>query len=110
MEEKIKKGITKRTQKKIIRLSTMLLVLIIALFIIWFLAVTFYKNKNEDKVADCLKEVLEGLKKELQEECQLEGKEVGENGLCPLSPEKAGKLYEKYENKKTECLKENPAK
>ena len=103
MREKMK--INKKTLNKIIKSGILLVVLGVASYFIWL--VFMAPNKSEADSVNCLESVFNNLTKEWQEGCRAEGKVIGADGTCPVSPEKAGQLHEKYEKQKNECIKSN---
>jgi len=102
MKEKVQKIVKKITLERTVKLIILLVFIIIGVFIIWSSIIVPYRNRKD--TVGCLSKVYEDLKKEWQEGCRIEGKEIGSDGLCPLSPEKASTLYERYNTRKNECL------
>jgi len=97
-----KMKIKKKTLNTIIKSGILLLVLAAASYFIWLIFMS--PNRSEADSFSCLKSVHDSLMAEWQEGCKAEGKEIGAEGTCPLSPERAGQLKEKYEKQKEDCV------
>jgi len=102
MKEKAQKIVKKITLERAVKLIILLVFLIIAVYIFWSSIIVPYRNRKD--TVGCLSKVYDDLKKEWQEGCHIEGKEIGQDGICPLTPERAGALYERYNSRKNECL------
>ena len=83
-------------------------ILIIPFSVLWYFVINPYLNSK--KLDKCLVNSKEEYRNRFKSSCVIDGREIGKDGFCLQSSERADKLGEYYKELKNDCFKKYPVK
>ena len=63
---------------------------------------------NKPKIDKCLEDIKDKYNERWKSYCRLDRKEIGTDGFCLLSDERADTVYERFNDEKGDCFKKYP--